>query len=180
MVKIEVNERVCLEQIRPEDAPEMFQIIENQREYLKKWLPFVDETLELSDSESFIASIYADIPEKQELVFAIRIEGAFSGLIGFKCTDMENLKTEIGYWLSESFQKQGIMTACVKAVISYAFETMHLNRIQIRCAIGNTPSRNIPLRLGFQLEGIERDGERTIDGAYRDLEVYSLIRRKRD
>ncbi len=41
----------------------------------------------------------------------------------------------------------------------WAFFEKDFNRIQIRCAVGNQPSNAIPQRLGFTLEGTERDGE---------------------
>jgi ribosomal-protein-serine acetyltransferase len=52
---------------------------------------------------------------------------------------------------------------------------MEMNRIQIKCANGNIPSKNIPKRLGFILEGIEREGELLCDGHFTNLEVYSLL-----
>jgi len=37
---------------------------------------------------------------------------------------------------------------------------MDMNRVQIRCGVGNDKSSAIPRRLGFTFEGIERAGER--------------------
>ena len=48
-----------------------------------------------------------------------------------------------------------------------------LPRIQIKCAVENRSSSNIPKRLGFKFEGIERDGEPLIGNVFTDLEVYS-------
>lgn len=56
------------------------------------------------------------------------------------------------------------------------FEGLELNRVQIKCAVGNTPSSNIPKRLGFQFEGIERAGELFTEGSFADIEVYSLLK----
>ncbi|MFA7401791.1 MAG: GNAT family protein, partial [Bacteroidales bacterium] len=89
----------------------------------------------------------------------------------------QNQKTEIGYWLSESFQKKGIMSLSVKALIDYAFQQLQLNRIQIKCAVGNNESKHIPQRLGFTFEGIEREGEFLSDNTFTDLEVYSILKK---
>ncbi len=177
MLEFQISDQLCLRQIDFPDAGEMFNTIERDREYLRKWLPFVDWTRKVSDSEYFIRSLHAGLSNPSEVVFTIRFGGVFAGLIGFKNTDMVNKKSEVGYWLSESFQKKGIMTASVKALVDYAFEQMDINRIQIRCATGNMPSKRIPQRLGFKLEGIERDGEILSGGKFADLEVYSLVRR---
>ena len=88
-----------------------------------------------------------------------------------------NRITEIGYWLSEKAQGKGIMTRAVKKLIAFAFEERGMNRIVIKCAVGNTKSKNIPKRLGFTYEGTERDGELLAGGIYTDIEVYSLLKR---
>lgn len=55
-------------------------------------------------------------------------------------------------------------------------QELGLNRVQIKCAVGNTPSSNIPKRLRFQREGVERAGELFADGNFVDIEVYSLLK----
>jgi ribosomal-protein-serine acetyltransferase len=87
-----------------------------------------------------------------------------------------NGKTEIGYWLSEPLQGKGIVTKSTKKLIEIAFEKEQMNRIQIKCAVDNLPSKRIPQRLSFTLEGIEREGELLANKEYTDLEVYSLLR----
>jgi ribosomal-protein-serine acetyltransferase len=175
---IKVNENILLKQIVISDAKDIFETIDSQRIYLRKWLPFVDMTKQFSDTEKFIKSIYSVPIENKELVFVIHYNQKFAGLIGFKSTDRMNKKTEIGYWLSETCQKKGIITESLVALINFAFNDLDLNRIQIKCAIGNIPSKNIPKRLNFEFEGIERDGEILSDGEYTDVEIYSLIKRK--
>ena len=87
-----------------------------------------------------------------------------------------NMKTEIGYWLSFDFQHKGIVTKCSKALIVYAFDELKMNRIQLKAGVGNIKSRAVAERLGFELEGIERDGELHSRG-YIDLAVYSLLKK---
>lgn len=53
-----------------------------------------------------------------------------------------------------------------------------MNRIQIKCAVGNRPSNAIPLRLGFKFEGIEREGELLASGYYADINVYSILKKE--
>jgi len=68
------------------------------------------------------------------------------------------------------------MTSAVDCLCKYAFEELEMNRVQICCAVENTSSSNIPRRLGFQFEGIERAGELFPDGIFADIEVYSLLK----
>lgn len=172
---LQVDNEIVLKQLEQADAKDIFKTIHTQRSYLGKWLPFVAFTKELTDSEKFVESVITAPEDKFEYVFTIRKSGIFAGIIGFKDTDKLNKKTEIGYWLSEEYQKQGIMTKAVKKLCDFAFSELHINRIQIKCAAGNNPSINIPKRLGFVLEGIERQGELLSDGHFADLEVYSKL-----
>lgn len=174
MVTLKINDSVFLRELEAGDAHHIFHTIDSQREYLGEWLPFVEFTKEISDSEAFVRSVLEIPRELRELTFAIIADGKFAGLIGFKDTDRANLRTEIGYWLGQQYQGRGIITSAVKRMCLYAFD-QGINRIQIKCAVGNTKSSNIPKRLGFTFEGIERAGERTAEGSFHDLEVYSKL-----
>ncbi|UOB18660.1 GNAT family N-acetyltransferase [Abyssalbus ytuae] len=173
---IKIDTEIELKQLEQSDSKDIFKTIDNQRKYLGKWLPFVDFTKEVSDTEKFVDSVINAPENRFEYVFVIRKQNEFVGLIGFKDTDKLNKKTEIGYWLSEKFQKQGIITKSVEKLCDFAFEKQGINRIQIKCAVGNTPSKNIPQRLGFKFEGIERQGELLTGNIYTDLEIYSKLR----
>ena len=176
---IRVTESIILKQIELSDSYDIFHTIDSQREYLGKWLPFVENTKELAYTRNFIRSVLDTPAETRDFTFVIHYNGEFAGLIGFKSTDILNKKTEIGYWLSEPFQKRGIMTESVNSLIEFAFNDLDINRIQIKCAVGNIPSKNIPLRLGFKLEGIERQGELLTGGNFADIETYSILKNER-
>lgn len=182
ILQIQLNGNVCqhmtLREIALNDADAIFQTIDTQRDYLGQWLPFVTLTQSVDFTRSFIQSILDTPYEVREHTFVVLYEGEFAGLVGFRDTDRANRKTEIGYWLSEPYQHKGIVTKAVQTLITFAFEALAMNRIQIRCAVGNTPSRRIPIRLGFQFEGVERAGELFPDGRFRDLEVYSLLKQE--
>ena len=173
---IEVDQEIKLTQLELSDAKDIFETIDSQRDYLGKWLPFVAFTRDISDSEQYVNSVVNAPEERFEYVFAIRKGDRFVGLIGFKDTDKTNKKTEIGYWLSEKYQKQGIITRSVDRLCDFAFHQLGINRIQIKCAVGNLSSSNIPKRLGFKLEGIERAGELLTGGFFTDLEIYSRLK----
>lgn len=173
---IEVDKEIKLTQLEPTDAKDIFETIDSQRDYLGKWLPFVALTREISDSEQFVNSVVNAPEDRFEYLFAIRKWDRFVGLIGFKDTDKTNKKTEIGYWLSEKYQKKGIVTKSVDRLCEFAFHELDINRIQIKCAVGNRSSSNIPKKLGFTLEGIERQGELLTGGFFTDLEIYSKLK----
>lgn len=167
-----VNQDIFLNKVTYADAQALFLLIDNNRKRLRTWLPFVDFTKNLVHTETFIGSLFN--PCSREMVFIIRYQGETSGLIGYKDIDRNNKKLEIGYWIAPQFEGKGIVTNSLKSLIDAAFRKMEMNRIQIRCAVGNTRSSNVPRRLNFRLEGIERAGE-LLNGNFVDLEIYSLL-----
>lgn len=168
-----VNEKISLHPPVPEDAAAIFRTIDEHRESLRTWLPFVDFTKTQQDSENFLGSVV----NSEEILFIIRFEDMFAGLIGLKNPDHMNHKVEIGYWLNPLFEGKGIVTLSCYQLIQYAFRKLNMNRILIQVATGNQKSRRIPERLGFQEEGIERDGELLVSG-YTDIVKYGLLKRE--
>jgi ribosomal-protein-serine acetyltransferase len=55
-MKIFVEEFLSLESVSVADATETYAIIDNQREYFKKWLPWVDYNTNVDDSATNIKS----------------------------------------------------------------------------------------------------------------------------
>ncbi len=173
---IQIDGETFLREVQASDALDIFRAIDSGRDHLGRWLPFVALTLSESDSEEFVRSVI-DAPEgSREFVFIINSGGLFSGLIGFKLTDRANKKTEIGYWLAHHATGRGIATKSARALLEFAFGPLGMNRVQIKCATGNEKSKNVPKRLGFTFEGIERDGELLSDGKFTDIEVYSMLK----
>jgi ribosomal-protein-serine acetyltransferase len=66
---------------------------------------------------------------------------------------------------------------CCRALIGYAFRELNLNRVQIRCAPGNSRSAVVAKRLGFAYKGTRRQTLRT-NGRLDDEECYGLLRRE--
>jgi ribosomal-protein-serine acetyltransferase len=178
IVSFKINETLTLREIQIEDAQKIFEAINTQRAYLGKWLPFVASTKSVDDTIAFVQAVRKNLMLKPEYVFSIFWENRFAGLIGFKDFDTLNRKIEIGYWLKEELQHKGIITLATNYLICFGFTKMDVNRIQIRCGTMNLSSRKIPERLGFMLEGIERDGELLSNGIYTDLAVYSLLKKE--
>jgi len=69
----------------------------------------------------------------------------------------------------------GIIHRYFSVLVGFSFEKMGMNRIAIRCAVGNLPSEKTASRLGFTFEGIERGGER-FHNSFFDLRIFSLLK----
>lgn len=172
---IQVTENIQLMPATVKDAEDIFKGIDENRDSLRTWLPFVDHSKAVEYTRAFLESM----EHTGEQTFLIRYDNKFAGIIGLKGIDEANRKTEIGYWLIPAMEGKGIITRSCQKLIEYAFEELKLNRILIQVAVGNRKSRMVPARLGFLEEGIERDGELLVSG-FTDIIRYSLLKREYD
>ena len=81
----------------------------------------------------------------------------------------------LGYWMGAAFSRQGYMTAAVKLVIPFAFETLRLHRVEAACIPANVASIRLLERTGFRREGFARE-YLCIDGAWQDHVLYARLR----
>jgi ribosomal-protein-serine acetyltransferase len=83
---------------------------------------------------------------------------------------------EIGYWLSQDVNGNGVMSQAVKQVQDLCFKHGDANRVEIRCATENKKSRAIPERLNFKLDGVLRQAEFLPGCKIHDIAVYSKLK----
>lgn len=81
----------------------------------------------------------------------------------------------LGYWMGERYAAKGFMTAAVRAVVSFSFDTLQLNRIDAACLPNNTASVRLLEKVGFSREGYARQ-YLCIDGRWQDHLLYGLVR----
>jgi ribosomal-protein-serine acetyltransferase len=172
-----VNKNLELRLPETEFAKTLFQIVENQREYLEKWLPWIEKTNCEKDNLKFLKSSILFNNGGQKLTTFIFHKKQLIGSVAFVKIDKANRAAEIGYWLSEGMQGKGIMTQSCERLIKYGFKKMNLQRIEINIASENLKSLAIPQRLGFHHEGTIRESL-FFNHKFYDGEKYSLLKRE--
>ena len=173
---LRADERTNLRRFTNADAPALFALIERNRAHLRRWLPWVDAVREVAHIAGFLGGVQSRAAEGTSLELAIEHDGQLAGVSGFRSLDSNNRSGELGYWLREDFGGRGIMTSCCRALVRHGFESLGLNRISLGAAVENTRSRRVAERLGFSLEGVQRDGEWLYDH-FVDVAIYSILRR---
>lgn len=158
-------------------ADEIYAAVDRNRARLRQWLPWVDASHCPDDVKAFIRRSLHRLATNDGFDAAIFVAGQFAGNIGFHHLDWPNRRASIGYWLDESFERRGLMTAAVRAMTNHAIRTLKLNRVEIRAATANARSRAVPTRLGFRHEGTLRDAE-FLDDQFVDHEVYGMVARE--
>ncbi len=81
----------------------------------------------------------------------------------------------LGYWMGAAFAGKGLMTIAVKAAVVFAFDTLHLNRVEAACLPNNSASIRLLEKVGFAREGYARRFL-CIDGKWQDHLLYGMVR----
>ncbi len=174
---LRVDDEIDLRLVAEVGAPRIFALMDRSREYLRQWLPWVDETRSVADTEGFIQRAGEQMRRGEGFHAGIEYRGELAGVIGHVYLDPLNQHAEIGYWLGETFQGRGIMTRACRRMVDYAFGSLGLHRVEIRVAAGNRKSRAIPERLGFVQEAVLREASQQL-GRFDDLVMYAKLRRE--
>ncbi len=173
MFEYEVDKDTDLKLLEPCHAEMLFALVDANREYLRQWLPWLDENVAVSDSLDFIRATQKQLANNDGFVAGIWHRGELVGVVGHNRIGWEDRISYPGYWLGAQWQGRGIMTKACRALIDHAFAELKLNRVEIRCAVGNSRSRAIPVRLGLHEESVIRQAEWLYD-KYVDHLVYSI------
>jgi RimJ/RimL family protein N-acetyltransferase len=157
--------------------------------------------LALAAEEDRSAYAYTMVPRAAETAAYVRAQLTRDGVTPFAqvrvadgapmgCTAYDNPRTwrgrddlaavEIGgTWLAGSAQRTGINGESKLLLMTYAFETLNVVRVDFRTDARNQPSRQAIERLGARFEGVLRNwgpswaaGE---EGMLRDSAIFSVI-----
>ncbi|NBB52329.1 GNAT family N-acetyltransferase [Rhizobium sp. CRIBSB] len=80
----------------------------------------------------------------------------------------------LGYWIGQPFAGQGLATDAALAICGFAFQTLHLHRVEAACVPSNHGSRRVLEKTGFRLEGQAR-AYLKINGVWADHLLFGLL-----
>lgn len=174
MFTYKIDEELSLKRIEFKDAEELFALSDQSREHLRTWLPWIDFTNSPEDTKKFIQGCLEREARNDGLTVCILHNQKIAGVIDFHEFNWSHNRTSIGYWMGAPYTGRGLLTRACRELITYAFQELDLNRIEIRAAEENAKSRAVPERLGFVQEGMIRDAAQ-VHGKYMNHVVYGML-----
>jgi RimJ/RimL family protein N-acetyltransferase len=161
--------------LRPWKIEDLESLVENANNfniarYLTDGFPY-PYTIECG--KTFIALAIKDNPIH---FFAIVIEDKAVGGIGVQQqTDIMRKNAELGYWLSQKYWGNGIITRAISQMVEFAFRTYDITRIYARPYGTNLASHRVLEKAGFKLEArIEKNIFK--NGEFLDEVIYAIRR----
>ena len=151
------------------DADALVECLDGDEE-IWRWLDQIPQPYTREDALAYIGS---DMGE-QSFAIVDAVTGRVLGSIGLRWNESRDV-AEVGYWVRKEARGAGVAAAALESVARIAFNG-GAERIQLRAAVDNAPSRRVAEKSGFKLEGTLRSArwsprlQRRVDWA-----MYSLL-----
>jgi len=173
------GEGVILRTPQMTDYAEWAALRETSRQFLTPWEPsWPADDLSRSSFRRRIKRYSEDLRTDQGYAFLI-VRSEDNVLVGG--LTLANIRRgvaqagSLGYWMGLPFVRRGYMTAAVRAVIPFAFDTLRLHRLEAACIPTNAGSIRLLENTGFVREGYARE-YLCINGLWQDHLLYGRLR----
>jgi ribosomal-protein-alanine N-acetyltransferase len=153
------GKRIMLRPLQSSDFSSWQEVRTRNADWLLKWEPHrspgaPDVT---RDREAFSSRCAVRQRERQlgtGYGFGIFVDGDFAGEINVNSVQRGPFQNAyVGYWIDEKHAGNGYVPEAVVCVCRYAFDDIHLHRLQIAIIPRNTASRRVVEKLQIREEG---------------------------
>ncbi len=169
------NERARLEPLQAQHYEHLLPVALN----LEIW-EFTSATV--TDETSFKQYFTDALNEKAQKVsypFAIFDKQAnrYAGCTRYGNISFEHKRLEIGWtWYHPQLQRTGINKNCKHLLLTFAFDVLQFNRVELKTSGTNIKSQGAMLKIGAVKEGVLRRHMINGNGSLRDSVYFSFIR----
>lgn len=174
-----IGKRLVLRPLVVEDFPTWSEVRTRCADWLLKWEPMrtAGAPDPSTNRDAFAVRCGARQRERQlgtGYGYGILVDGHVRGEINLSIVQRGPFQSAyIGYWIDEECAGQGYMPEALVVLMRYAFEDLHLHRVQVSIIPRNHNSRRVVEKLGIRNEGVAvRYLE--INGAWEDHVRYAI------
>lgn len=174
-----VGARVLLRPLVADDFAQWHEVRTVNEEWLTQWEPRrVAGQPDVVQSRQAFASRCAARQRERQLGtgfgFGVFVEGRLIGEMNVSSLQRGPFQNAyVGYWVDQRLAGQGYIPEALVVAMNFAFEELHLHRLQIAIIPRNGPSRRVVEKLGIRMEGMaERYLE--INGIWEDHLRYAI------
>lgn len=174
------GDQLILRPPRATDVPEIRSLLRKNAEHLRAWSPVprsgedpsslteiskavLRQRREWTRGEAFVFSMTSRA-EDEAVIGRIALGGVMRGAF---------LNAYLGYWIDVDHQARGHTTEAVVGVLSFAFRTAGLHRVQAAVMPRNAASLRVLAKVGFRKEG-ESSRYLQIAGQWEDHHLFAV------
>ena len=163
--------------LTPENANELLEYNIKNKDHLAAFEPIRDSNFYTIEAQKNILNdSYRQFLNGSAVDFGIFIDDKLIGKLRLSNIVYGIFKSGIlGYSIDKDYQGRGFMKKAVNLVLKYAFDELHLHRIEASALVDNEKSKSVLLACGFKELGINKD-YLFINGSWRDHITYYHIK----
>lgn len=125
---------------------------------------FVEEMIRHTISNTYFPYVIVDLNDEKII-----------GFIDLKNIDWKIPKTQIGFYIDESYAGKGIISKAIGKICDLCFAEKGFKKLFMRIHPDNIAARKVAEKCGFELEGTIRNDYKTTSGQLVDLLYYGKI-----
>ncbi len=173
------SERALLRPLSKDDEKELQEIANEE----SLWIYGTSDLSKPGELKKYIANAIADRTSGICAIWVI-IDKKTDRIAG--CTRLSDIswrdeRGQIGWtWIGSDFQGSGLNREMKFLILSFGFEQLGLNRIELKADERNHRSRQAILGIGATREGVLREHIKLHDGYIRNTVYYSILRSEWD
>lgn len=160
------------------DAESLLDLHLRNGEFFQKYSPtFDDDYYTLDSKRNYISNSIKQREEDKQYSFGIYLNdnGKLVGSVSLSHISRGSLqRCLIGYSLDQYYNGRGYTTEAVSLAAEFAFNELHLHRIDAGVMLSNPGSMRVLEKAGFHREGIEQKGVR-INGQWEDHQIFAIL-----
>ena len=129
--------------------------------------------------KNYLAMAVQHWRDKKEYPFIVfdKKQNQYAGSTRFYDIQQPYLTTQLGYtWYGKAFQRTGLNRHCKWLLLSFAFDTWGMERVEFRADANNARSIAAMKAIGCVEEGILRNQMPTASGGRRNSIILSILR----
>jgi RimJ/RimL family protein N-acetyltransferase len=172
------NERITLRPLAQKDRADAWTMVQDEDIHRFTYLPSRADAAFVS---RWIGRYEGGWKDGSCVGFSIRDAASdeFLGFAAFVHLDLADRQAEIGYMLTPAARGRGAALGAVALLTGWGFDTLGLERLELRIDVENEASRRVAERAGYQLDGVLRslafkEGRRTDTGVWSRLPTDKL------
>ena len=171
--------RVVMRPLVAQDFPSWSEVRRRNNDWLVKWEPIrpITQPDPAVDRDIFAARCNIRERERQtgtSYAFGLFVDNAFCGEVNLNTVVRGAMQTgTIGYWIDQAKAGHSYTAEAVVVLTKFAFEELHLHRLEVCIIPRNTNSLRVMEKVGFRNEGLaERFLE--INGVWEDHHRFAI------
>ena len=169
------TDKVLVRPMLTSDFNEMFALTQDE----EMWRFFPGDLSNENELKSWISRGVDETERKTRLAFTVidQNTNCIIGATSFGNISTKDKRVEIGWtWLTKSSRGTGINSHVKQLLLSYCFDELSMERVELKTDVLNIPARKAMLKIGLIEEGTLRSHTLMNHGRRRDTIFYSLLR----